>query len=93
MLIETNTFSTTLEPNLKREAEAIFKQLDLSPTEAISLFYEQVCLRQQLPFELKTPNQITLEAMEDARLRRNLITAKSVEDIFNNIEDDDNDQE
>jgi len=59
----------------------------LAGEKAINLFYEPICLYQQLPFELKIPNQITLEAMEDARLRRNLISAKSVEDIFNNIDD------
>ncbi len=40
------------------------------------------------PFEWRPFNQATQEAIEDARLGRNLITADSVEDIFRNLDND-----
>lgn len=60
-----------MEPNLKKDAEHIFAMLGLSTTDAITLFYKQVTLHQGLPFEVKIPNQTTLDAMnEDKGLKR-----------------------
>ena len=42
-----------VEPELKIEAEAIFRDLGLSPTEAVTLFYKQVTFEKGLPFEVK----------------------------------------
>ena len=55
-----------MEPNLKQDAEQIFSMLGLSTTDAITLFYKQVTLHRGLPFEVKIPNQTTLNAMNEA---------------------------
>lgn len=49
-----------VEAELKAQVESIFKELGLTTTEAITLFYHQVRRSQGLPFELKlsTPNRI-----------------------------------
>ena len=41
------------EPELKSDVEEIFKELGLSATEAINLFYRQVRLKKGLPFDVK----------------------------------------
>jgi DNA-damage-inducible protein J len=41
------------EPELKADVEGIFKELGLSATEAINLFYRQVRLKNGLPFEVR----------------------------------------
>ena len=55
-----------VEPTLKREAEMVFSQLGLSPTQAIRLFYKQVTLQHGLPFAVKVPNAETREALRQA---------------------------
>ena len=50
-----------VEPELKSEVEGIFKELGLTTTEAITLFYHQVRIRKGIPFEITIPNKSTLE--------------------------------
>lgn len=40
---------------IKQDAEKVFDQLGLTPTQAISLFYRQVSLRRGLPFVVEVP--------------------------------------
>lgn len=75
------------EPELKERAEAVFRHLGLTPSQAIDLFYRQVALRGELPLELKLPNEVTRRAIEDARVRRGLIEAETAEDLFTLLED------
>lgn len=50
-----------VEPELKSEVEGIFKELGLTTTEAITLFYHQVKTRKGIPFEISIPSKTTLE--------------------------------
>ena len=52
-----------LEPELKAEVDKIFKELGLTTTEAITLFYHQVRIRKGIPFELTVPNEVTMETV------------------------------
>ncbi|MBI4839966.1 MAG: type II toxin-antitoxin system RelB/DinJ family antitoxin [candidate division NC10 bacterium] len=48
-----------VEPGLKRHAETVFRRLGLNATQAITLFYKQVELRDGLPFDLSIPTATT----------------------------------
>ncbi len=65
-MAKTEMIRARMEPEIKHDAEAVFKALGLSPTEAITLFYRQVSLHNGLPFEVKIPNAETREAMRQA---------------------------
>jgi len=65
-MAKSETIRARVEPELKREAEAVLKALGLNASEAITLFYRQVALRQGLPFEVKLPNETTRAAIRDA---------------------------
>ncbi|HSD31857.1 MAG TPA: type II toxin-antitoxin system RelB/DinJ family antitoxin [Gemmatimonadales bacterium] len=65
-MAKSETIRARVEPELKREAEAVLKSLGLNASEAITLFYRQVALRRGLPFEIKLPNQTTHAAIRDA---------------------------
>ena len=67
---------------LKERAEVVFRHVGLTPSEAIHLFYRQVALRGELPVELKLPNRLTRDAIEDARHSKDLINADSAEELF-----------
>ena len=59
------TINTRIEPDLKYQAEAILNGVGLSTTEAIRIFYTQICLNKGLPFEVKLPNIKTLAAIHE----------------------------
>jgi DNA-damage-inducible protein J len=65
MAVQTEKIQARIEPALKDAAEAIFKKLGLSSTEAIRLFYRQVELREGLPFPVEIPNKRTIAAMRE----------------------------
>ena len=56
-----------IDYQIKKRAEAIFQQLGLSPTTAITLFYNQVIRTNSIPFELKVdvPNKETIDAINE----------------------------
>ena len=80
-MAKTATIRARVEPELKQEAEEVFRILGLSPTEAITLFYRQTALRNGLPFELRIPNDETVAAIRQVRSGEGLTTYTSVEEM------------
>ena len=56
-----------IDSNVKKDAEAVFAKLGITPTSAISLFYNQVIRTNSIPFELiaDMPNKKTLNAIKE----------------------------
>ena len=86
MAAKTEKIQARVSPSLKASAENIFRHLGISPTEAIRMFYSQVTLHQGLPFDVRIPNEVTLEAMREAEHPENLETFDSVDDLFAGLE-------
>jgi DNA-damage-inducible protein J len=82
---KAETISVRVEPKLKHEVEGIFKELGLSTTEAISLFYHQVKLRKGLPFEVRIPNRTTLQTFGDTDDGKNLVHCEDAEEMFEKL--------
>lgn len=74
-----------VEPDLKREVERIFKELGLTSTEAISLFFHQVKLWKGLPFEVRIPNKTTLKTFRDTDAGKNVVYCEDAEDMFSKL--------
>ena len=55
-----------MNPRVKHGAEKVFGELGLSPSQAVSLFYQQVRLHGGLPFAVKIPNARTMKAFSEA---------------------------
>jgi DNA-damage-inducible protein J len=53
--------------------------LGLSSTEAINLFYAQVCLRSGIPFSIEIPNEQTLKTMKKTEEGKDLVYAETAE--------------
>lgn len=83
-MAKTAVISARIDPELKRNAEQVFKELGLTTSQALILFYKQVDLQRGLPFNVKIPNEVTRKALEDARARRNL---ESFDDLDKPFED------
>ncbi len=82
---KTAVISARIDPNLKHRAEQVFKELGLTTTQAITLFFKQVELQHGLPFNLKTPNEVTWQALEEARSQQNLESFNSIDDLFEDL--------
>lgn len=85
IMAKTAMITTRVEPDVKKNAERVFKKLGISTTDAISVFLSQVKLRKGLPFDVKIPNKITLKAMSDADEVKNLVECKDAEDMFKKL--------
>ena len=87
-MAKTEMIRARVEPELKQDAEKVFSTLGLSATEAITLFYKQVALRQGLPFTVRIPNAETREAIRQARTGEGLTSYSSVEELMADLNDD-----
>ncbi|CAM6002802.1 unnamed protein product [Sphagnum balticum] len=72
-------------PRLKHEAEKVLDNLGLTPSEAINLFYRQVCLRRGLPFAVEIPNDTTVTTFAKTDRGEELVHAKSEDDLFKKL--------
>jgi DNA-damage-inducible protein J len=79
------TVSIRVAPELKAGAESVFQKLGISPTDAITMFYSQVNLRQGIPFPIEIPNAVTMKAIEDADAGLDIHKANSIDDLFSEI--------
>jgi len=75
-----------VESATKQKAEAIFKKLGLSISEAVNMFYNQVILNRGLPFEVKIPNELTLRVMKETEEGENLAKWNSADDFVKEME-------
>ena len=66
--------------------EYIFQELGLSTTEAVTLFYRQVKLRNGLPFAVTIPNEVTEKTFQDTDAGENLVHAQDKDDLFAKLE-------
>lgn len=60
-MAKTSTLHARIDSDLKNNAESILAQLNLTPTDAIKLFYRQIELQGGLPFDLKVPAKTLAE--------------------------------
>ncbi len=81
----TNINIRTTE-DVKKNAGIILTGLGLNMSSAVNLFLKQVINHRGIPFDLRMPNNETLQAMDDIENRRNLDSADTVEEMFKKID-------
>ncbi|MEW6609968.1 MAG: type II toxin-antitoxin system RelB/DinJ family antitoxin [bacterium] len=74
-----------VEPELKHDVDKILKNLGISVSQAISLFYTQVKIKRGLPFNVKIPNKTTRKTFENTDKGIGIKTFKNKEDLFKDI--------
>ena len=82
---KTSTIRARIEPDLKDKAEHIFRKLGLTTTQAITLFYKQVELKNGLPFDVVIPNEVTRQTFSDTDAGKDLIICDDAEDMFKKL--------
>jgi len=81
---KTATARALLDPEVKKQAEDILRELGLSVSKSFELFYRQVIAQRGLPFELQIPNEKTMEAIENSRRGRGK-TFSTPQELFDDL--------
>jgi len=84
-MAKTAMVRARIEPQLKNRAEQVLSRLGLTATEAITIFYRQVELRNGLPFDVVIPNATTLRTFRDTDAGRDLVVCEDAEDMFRKL--------
>ena len=70
--MKTAIINARVKPDLKNEVEQILSRLGITTTQAITMYFEQIKMNKGIPFQLRIPNDETVQAMKDARANRNM---------------------
>jgi len=82
---KTTLITARVDPDLKQTTENILKQLGLTHSQAITMFYKQINLWRGLPFDVNLPNAETRQAIEDAVNRQNTKSFETVDEAFKEL--------
>ena len=82
---KTSTVRARMEPDLKDKAEKVFSKLGLTSTQAITLFYKQVEMRNGLPFDVVIPNETTFRTLDETDVGKNLVVCKDADEMFRKL--------
>ena len=64
---KNSSISARINASDKKRAEAVFKKLGITASQAIAMFYKQVQIRNGIPFPVELPNARTQTAIDEAR--------------------------
>ena len=78
----TATVRARVEPTLKADVETLLHRLGVTTTEAITMFYSQIRLRQGLPFPVEVPNAITRKTFEATDRGEDLNAYGNLDEMF-----------
>ena len=84
---KTATIQTRVDPVIKQNAQMILKKLNISMSEAISMYLSQITLHNGIPFEIKIPNKLTAKTLEATENMNELHNVNSVDELFQELDD------
>ena len=82
----TATIQARIDPEIKAKAQQILSALNISLSEAISMYLTQVTLHKGIPFDLKIPNELTVETIRKSEAGKELHKVNSVDELFKELE-------
>ena len=84
-MAKTAMIRARIEPDLKSQAEFVLTELGLTATQAITLFYRQIALRQGLPFAVSIPNPTTLDTFRKTDQDQEVVHCQDAEEMFHKL--------
>jgi DNA-damage-inducible protein J len=85
-MARTATIQARIDPEIKAQAQKILNTLNISLSEAISMYLTQVALQKGIPFELKIPNELTVETLRKSEAGLELNEVGSVDELFEELD-------
>ena len=83
---KTATIQTRVDPEVKRNAQNILNKLNISMSEAISMYLSQITLHNGIPFEIKIPNSVTAQTLKDSEDGKDLHTVANDDELFQELD-------
>ncbi len=80
-MANSTTIQARVDVDTKKKAKGILDALDISMSEAITMFLRQIIFHKGIPFDLKIPNDVTLETHEKAKAGKELHKVSSMEQL------------
>lgn len=85
-MARTATIQARIDPIVKEKAQQILNTLNISLSEAISLYFTQISLNRGIPFDVKIPNELTLTTIKKSERGKELHEVDSVDELFKELE-------
>ena len=82
---KSSTIQARIDPNVKKKAQKIFGKLNISMSEAISIFLTQVSLNKGIPFEIKIPNKLTKDTLAKSEKGEELHIVSDTKQLFKEL--------
>lgn len=84
-MAKTEVVRARINPELKRNVEVLLSKLGLTTTQAITLFFQQMELRNGLPFPVELPNEETQDVFEKTDRGEELVECEDANDMFRKL--------
>lgn len=78
-----------IDEHIKEEASVVLAAMGLTVSDAFRIMLTRIAREKALPFEPLVPNDVTIQAMKDARSGVNLKSFKNVDDLMADLNADD----
>ncbi len=85
-MARTATIQARIDPEIKTRAQRILTTLNISMSEAISLYLTQVALHKGIPFDVKIPNELTAATLRTSEQGKDLNEVGSADELFQELE-------
>jgi len=85
-MAKTAIIQTRVDPTVKHNAQIILKKLNISMSEAISMYLSQITLHNGIPFEIKLPNDVTANTLRESEKGNDLHTVDSIDALFQELD-------
>lgn len=84
-MANSTTIQARVDVDTKKQAKRILDALDISMSEAITMFLRQIIFHRGIPFELKIPNELTAKTLRDSEAGKGLHKVDSVDELFQEL--------
>ena len=71
-----------IDEHTKEEASAVLAAMGLTVSDAFRIMLTRIAREKALPFEPLVPDEVTIQAMKDARRAVNMKSFKNVDDLM-----------
>jgi len=85
-MARTATIQARIDPQIKKKAQKILNRLNISMSEAISIYLTQITLQKGIPFEIKIPNETTQAALEESEKGQPVNKVNDINQLFQELE-------
>lgn len=84
-MANSTTIQARVDVDTKKQVKGILDALDISMSEAITMFLRQIIFHRGIPFNLKIPNELTAKTLRDSEAGKGLHKVDSVDELFQEL--------